>query len=187
VRIIYEGNEPGLLVMRQGEPLFGDILERGEVASALGLEASEMDGRFPAQEVSTGLPFVIVPLKGLEALRKAKIDKDGYLKLIEGREGKAVLAFSPETYGGENHLSVRMFADFYGIPEDPATGSGGGCLAGYLVRHLYFGKDRVELRVEQGYEVGRPSLLMLKGERVGGRIAVEVGGRVVPFARGRLL
>jgi len=59
---------------------------------------------------------------------------------------------------------VRFFADYYGVPEDPANGSAKGCLAGYLVKHRYFGKDQINIRVEQGYELGRPSLLLLKAE-----------------------
>ena len=52
-----------------------------------------------------------------------------------------------------------MFAPGLGVSEDPATGSANGCLAGYLVEHRYFGTDYIDVQVEQGYEIGRPSLL----------------------------
>lgn len=81
-------------------------------------------------------------------------------------------------------MNVRFFADYYSIPEDPATGSGNGCLAGYLVKHRYFRKDRIDIRVEQGYEIGRPSLLRLKAESVDGKIEVSVSGKVVMVAQG---
>jgi trans-2,3-dihydro-3-hydroxyanthranilate isomerase len=80
-----------------------------------------------------------------------------------------------------------MFDDYHGIPEDPATGSANGCLAAYLVKHRYFGSVEVDLRVEQGYEIGRPSLLLLKAKEARGVIDVNVGGRVIPVAKGELL
>ncbi len=59
--------------------------------------------------------------------------------------------------------------------------------AAYLVKHRYFGADRIDVRVEQGYEIGRPSLIYLKTQDRSGTIHVEVGGKVVPIAQGRLL
>jgi trans-2,3-dihydro-3-hydroxyanthranilate isomerase len=82
---------------------------------------------------------------------------------------------------------VRVFVDLFGIPEDPATGSGNGCLAGYLSRYRYFGTDEVNARVEQGYEVRRRSLLLLKAENRAGTIWVHVGGKVVLVATGKLV
>ena len=75
----------------------------------------------------------------------------------------------------------------HGVPEDPATGSAAGCLAGYLVEHRYFDTDSIDIRVEQGYEIGRPSLLYLRAERREGEISVSIGGKVQMVARGELL
>jgi trans-2,3-dihydro-3-hydroxyanthranilate isomerase len=80
-----------------------------------------------------------------------------------------------------------MFADAFGISEDPATGSGNGCLAGYLVKHRYFGKPEIDIRSEQGYEIGRPSLLYLKAEEKIGMIGVFVGGKAITIAKGEFL
>lgn len=80
-----------------------------------------------------------------------------------------------------------MFADCFGIPEDPATGSGNGCLAGYLVRHRYWGKDKIDVRSEQGYEIGRPSLLFLRAEEKSGKISVLVGGKAITVAKGEFV
>lgn len=132
--------------------------------SALSLKNDDSDARFPIQDVSTGNPCVIVPLKSLDAVKRAKVKRDEYFKLFKGREASSVLVFSSETYNKENQLNVRVFAEHHNIPEDPATGSGNGCLAGYLVKYRYFGKEKVDVRVEQGYEIGRPSLLFLKSE-----------------------
>jgi trans-2,3-dihydro-3-hydroxyanthranilate isomerase len=79
-----------------------------------------------------------------------------------------------------------MFADCYGVPEDPATGSGNGCLAAYLVKNRYWGKNKINVRSEQGYEINRPSLLYLKAEEMGGQINVFVGGKSITIARGEM-
>lgn len=170
--------------MEQIEPRFGRCFAATVVAGILGLSTDEIDDRFPCEEVSTGLPHIIVPLRSLEALKRARIDRDAYFEFVNQNWAKAILIFCPEPHERENDLSVRMFADYYGVAEDPATGSGNGCLAAYLVEHRYWGRDRIDIRCEQGYEIGRPSLLFLKAGRRNGRIAVSVGGRVVPVARG---
>ncbi|MHC4119055.1 MAG: PhzF family phenazine biosynthesis protein [Planctomycetota bacterium] len=182
-----QGDDEGMLCMRQNEPTFGQVVEPAWVASVLNLDESEIDDRFPIQEVSTGLPVIIVPLKSLDAAKRATIKQGEYFELLEETQAKVVLVYCPETYDPQNDLNVRVFCDYYGIPEDPATGSANGCLAGYLVKHRYFGSDRIDIRVEQGYEIARPSLLYLKAGRNGGRIDVSVGGKVVMVAEGRLL
>ncbi|HON91327.1 MAG TPA: PhzF family phenazine biosynthesis protein [Sedimentisphaerales bacterium] len=82
---------------------------------------------------------------------------------------------------------VDVYADYYGIVEDPATGSANSCLAAYLVQHRCFGSDSIDVRVEQGYEIGRPSRIYLPARELAGRIRVEVGGRVLAVMEGRLL
>ena len=146
-----------------------------------------MDSSFPIQDVTTGLATLIVPLKTISALDKAWVSTALYFELIKRIRAKAILAFSPETREKGNDLSVRVFTDFAGVPEDPATGSSNGCLAGYLAKHQYFGKNHVDVRVEQGYKIKRPSRLYLKAAAHGNRIEVDVGGNVVPTAKGKLL
>ncbi len=109
-----------------------------------------------------------------------------YLKLIATTVAQGILVFCPETHEPQNDLSVRVFVDCFGIPEDPATGSGNGCLAGYLVQHRYWGDTTIEARVEQGYDMGRPSLLHLKAAPDGDAIRVAVGGRAITVATGEL-
>ncbi|GAI13985.1 unnamed protein product, partial [marine sediment metagenome] len=156
-------------------------------SQVLSLNKGEIDDRFPIQEVSTGLPFIIIPLKTLEALKQAEVIRDKYFELIKDTQAKAMLIFCPQTFNQENDLNVRVFADYYGVPEDPATGSANGCLAGYLVKYRYFGKDQIDIRVEQGYEIGRSSLLFLRAEDKGEKIDVSVGGKVVMIAKGEFI
>lgn len=174
----------GYAWMKQVPPDLGPAHEAQALADVLGLAASDIDPRFPIQEVSTGLWFFIVPLKTIDALKRARINLDKYYRIIDRTQSKGILVFCPETHEPGNHLSVRVFVDYYGVPEDPATGSANGCLAGYLAKHRYFGQDKVSVRAEQGYEIGRPSLLLLRGEQTAERVDVWVGGKCVIVARG---
>jgi trans-2,3-dihydro-3-hydroxyanthranilate isomerase len=176
----------GAYWMQQNAPEFGQRLDPERLAAVLGLHPRELDARFPAEEVSTGLPTMIVPLRTLAALQRIRVNRDRYFELIEGAWAKSLLVFCPEALSAANQLSVRVFVEYYGIPEDPATGSGNGCLAGYLAKHRYWGQPAIEARVEQGHQVGRPSLLHLKAADSGEGIRVEVGGRAITVATGEL-
>lgn len=173
-----------VLWMRQNSPTFHQQYDAEALAALLNLQVSDIDSRFPIQEVSTGIPFFIVPLNSLEALKKSLVNLDKYWQFIEGKDANEVLIFCRETYHSINDLSVRMFAPALGITEDPATGSANGCLAGYLLEYGYLGKDTVDVRVEQGYEIDRPSLLLLRAQKKAGEIEVFVGGNVVMVAKG---
>jgi len=184
----YIKGQPDTLWMKQKQPIFGQAFQAETISEVLSLDASEIESAFPIQEVSTGVPFIITPLKTLSAVKRAKINREKYLKLIENTQAKSILIFNPETYKRQNHLNVRVFADYYGVPEDPATGSANGCLAAYLIKHNYFNQRQINIRVEQGYEIGRPSLLLLKAKQgKSGRIEVNVGGKVIEIAKGELL
>ncbi|HEY9884598.1 MAG TPA: PhzF family phenazine biosynthesis protein [Thermosynechococcaceae cyanobacterium] len=187
VSILYKDGLADVLWMEQRSPVFGDVFAAETIAPILNLSLTDIDTRFPIQAVSTGVPFIIVPLKTHEALKQARVNKDRYFAFIENTQAKEILVFCPETYSPDNHLSVRVFADSLGIPEDPATGSANGCLAGYLVQHSYLGTSTIDLRVEQGYEMGRPSLLLLKATKMATQIQVSVGGRVILVARGNFV
>ena len=174
-----------VLWMRQLPPTFGAILDSALFARTLNLETADLDDRSPVQEVSTGLPALIVPLRDLDALRRCKVDWERYAEVAD--PAKNLYVFCPEPHDGPGDLSARMFANDLGIPEDPATGSAAGCLGAYLLEHGYLGTDSVDLRVEQGYEIGRPSLLYLQAARDADEIRVDVGGKVQMVARGQLV
>jgi trans-2,3-dihydro-3-hydroxyanthranilate isomerase len=181
------GEGEDILWMKQIEPVFGKVFDIDDITYVLSIEKNDIDERYPIQEVSTGLPHIIVPLQSLKAVKRTKINKDKYFKFIENINTKAILIFCSETYHQQNNLNVRVFCDYYGVPEDPATGSGNGCLAGYLVKNRYFATSKIDVRVEQGYEIGRPSLLYLRAEEINGKIVVFVGGKVGLVAKGELV
>lgn len=176
-------DQSGLAWMRQRAPEFGSLAAPSEAAALLGLREEDLDPHFPAQVVSTGLAFLLVPLRGLEAVRRAAIDRRVEAELVPRLGGRFTFLFSRETYSPEHQVNARMFAETTGVPEDPATGSANGCLAAWMVHHRYLGSQQVEARVEQGYEIKRPSLLYLRADP--GQI--NVGGRVLPTATGEFL
>jgi trans-2,3-dihydro-3-hydroxyanthranilate isomerase len=175
-----------VLWMRQKPPVFQEKFSTEELAQILQLTPSDFDARFPIQEISTGMPFMIISLKTLDAIKRACVDLPK-LQKIAARVHGGILIFAPETYHKENQLNVRVFVDLFGIPEDPATGSGNGCLAAYLSKYQYFGSDRVDARVEQGFEINRPSILYLIANTKTEGMEVQVGGKVVLVACGTLV
>jgi len=186
VAFAYSGDEVDILWMKQKAPEFGRSYEREEIAKVIRLEKDAIDKRFPIQEVSTGFFSLIVPLKNLDAVKRATLDRDAYYRFVNEGGTPGILVFAPETYDKNSQLNVRFFAEAMGVFEDPATGSANGCLAGYLVKNRYFGGPKIDIQTEQGIEINRPSLLYLKAEGIGDSIEVSVGGRVIPVAEGWL-
>lgn len=102
--------------MKQNDPVFSRQILSVEIAPVLSLPDTTIDKRFPIEEVSTGLPFIIVPLLSRDAVRSARINRDAYFTLISTTSAKAVYVFCNETFHTENTLITRMFGDYYGVP-----------------------------------------------------------------------
>lgn len=185
ITVTFTGHKNEILWMEQIEPTFGNIFSIDDLSKILNIPQEAFDTNFPIQEVSTGLPHIIVPLKKLKYLKSAKVSKELYFKFIDKTWAKNILIFCPEGYTNSHDMSVRMFADYLGIPEDPATGSGNGCLAGYLIKYRYFNSTEIEIKIGQGYEVNRPSLLLLRAKEHDSQIRISVGGKVIPIAEGQ--
>ena len=172
--------------MRQRFPTFGRRLARKPVAAALGLAPTDL-ASLPIEEVSTGLPYLVVPVRTRRALARIRVDRDALLKLVAGLDAKAIIAFAPGATSAGHRLTARVFVDYFGVPEDAATGSGNGCLAAWLVQHRYLDDEAIDLKVEQGRSIGRPSSLHLRAMRTSRGIEIRVGGGVVDIARGTVV
>lgn len=179
----YVKGKPSVIWLNVKGPKFGRVVSRDTIARMIQVDQNEVDERFPAQLVTIGFSFMVAPLKSLRALKHVHPNVDEFQKSGVG----GILLFSPEPRERNNDLSVRFFAKAYGIVEDPATGSANCGLAAYLLKHNYFGKKRINIRVDQGHEIGRPSLLRLRGDITGGQIKVSVGGHVVLTGKGELV
>lgn len=180
------GEDVPVVWMEQNPPKFGPAYTPAEIAPILRIRKEDIAEILPLQEVSTGLPFLIVPLKTLKAVKDCSPDRAKLLDFGLDKTAKDILVFSKEAELSENNLHVRVFVEYHGVPEDPATGSGNGCLAAYCARYGLFGREPFSIRAEQGFEIGRPSLLYLRGESDSDKIRVRVGGKVFPVASGEL-
>lgn len=173
--------------MTQQAPQYGATVDRAAAAAALGVSPDDLHPELPPQKVSTGVEFLLVPFREPRGVTRAALDPTGYRLLVERHQIGAVFFFALAAERPENDVHARMFAPDFGVPEDPATGSASGCLAAYLLEHRALGDGDVDVRIEQGHEMGRPSLLRSSARRRGDRIVIEVGGRALVVARGEWL
>jgi len=170
----------GFVQMEQPLPTFtGTTITRKMAAEALGLAVEEVRSDVPIQVGSSGVQFLFVPLANLKAVRRAR--RPGALAA-----SVYIFAMSGERSG--SHVHGRMFAEGLGVSEDPATGAAQGPLGAYIVAHeLVQAAATTRIRSEQGFEIGRPSILDIEVDRGGAAItAVRVGGRCVAMGAGWL-
>lgn len=180
-----DGDGPETVWMRAPKVHLGPLHTREPVAGIVGLSVDDLDSSLPVQDASIGITFTMIPVATLDAMQRARFNRVVYDRQADVRH--AQFLFSSQTYCRDNQFNARMFAEPFGVPEDSATGSANACLGAYLVRHQHLAGDRLDIRVEQGYEIGRPSLLFVRAERNPTGVDVFVGGHVVPTLRGELL
>ena len=167
------------LWMTQQKAEFTEILPREEMSQLLNIPLAGIRDDLPVETVSTGLPSILIPLKDLATMRQAYPAIDKYRDFFSKREPATLYLFTEETYLPENSINARSFFDMQRIAEDPATGSAAGCLGAYLQKHLSTG---IEASIEQGFEIGRNSLIKLKVTED----TLKVGGSVALVAQGEL-
>ncbi|KAA5544197.1 PhzF family phenazine biosynthesis protein [Adhaeribacter rhizoryzae] len=169
-----------LITMGQPLPQFGATFTDVQIlADLLSLTPADIDATNPTQVVSCGVPFFFVQLKSLAAVKKAKLRQDVLENQLKHIGAESVFLFSTETENPAHTVHGRMFAPAFGIPEDPATGSACGPLGCYLVHYgLVPAQPEAQIICEQGYEMGRPSLLYITIGQVNKNITlVQVGGK----------
>jgi len=181
------------VVMAQPNPEFLDVIEDPEalfaIARALGItKAAITESRFPVQVVSTGLPVIIVPIRTLTAVRSIVPDVAAIAELSQQYGANGMMVFSTMTVEQSSTVHTRMFAPLIGIVEDPATGSASGALGAYLVQHGVVDiRPETEITAEQGYEIDRPSRILIQVNSDDDAIqGVMVGGEAVMVVEGTL-
>ena len=176
------------VVMTQAPPQFlREFTDRKLLAQSVGLpEERLLPDQLPGQVVSTALPQLIVPATSLEDLENIELDLVTMRKIFRELETDCFMIFTRETVQPESTVHARMFAPFFGVPEDPATGSASGALGAYLVRHsLLEPRPTAHILVEQGYEMGRPSSIFVEVDgSAGNPTEVRVGGKAIEVAEG---
>jgi trans-2,3-dihydro-3-hydroxyanthranilate isomerase len=168
----------------------GDAVPTETVAACAGLTPADLlTNMHDPLKASVGAEFAIAEVASLEALSRATPDLAAFRTAAHG--SAATLRFALLLYvrrdGDATRLRTRMFAPLGGVLEDPATGSACAALAALLTA-LAPGTDvALHYEIEQGVEMGRPSLLIASGRKTGeGPVEATVGGSCVPSMRGTL-
>ncbi len=158
------------------------------LAEILSLAPTDLlGGAMSPQAVSCGLPFLLVPLKSVAAVERARLR-------LEKWEGTLRKFWAPDLFlaardpeGGDHHWRARMFGPGFNITEDPATGSAAAAFGGWLAMKEARPEGAFAWTIDQGIEMGRPSRLEVRAAKAGGAVsAVWVAGRAVLMSEGRL-
>jgi trans-2,3-dihydro-3-hydroxyanthranilate isomerase len=202
-RIVFEegvGPVPVMIRALDGRPTFSQLSvaklpeagppppPRAALARVLGLGESDLlDGEWSPEPFSCGLPFLFVGLRDRDAVARAHIRLDEWQSTLAGQWAPEVFVFAR---GGERpgtDFRARMFAPGLRVAEDPATGSACAAFAGYLVARDARRDGTLHWTVEQGFEMGRPSILEIEADvRHGAPVAVRVGGASVLMSEGTM-
>jgi trans-2,3-dihydro-3-hydroxyanthranilate isomerase len=158
------------------------VNQRVRLAAMLGLHASDVAAA--AEVWSCGVPFTVIPLASVEALQRARLERDRWSRLLGEHDGRKVY---PIARLDDTTWRVRMFAPSLGVAEDAATGSAAAALAGWLVARQPEAHGTRHWRILQGADIGRPSEIALEADVTDGAVtAVRVGGRCVMMTDGTL-
>ncbi len=185
VPVIFEDKpgEPVFGEMTQVDPVFGLVHEKSKIADVSGIPLGDIDPSLAIQTISTGVPFTILPLRGLDAMRRLAINQARTSEYLSASSGKFLYCVSRETVDPAARLHARIL--FYN-GEDPATGSASGCAAAWMVEQGVAQPDERVL-IEQGIEMNRPSRILVRASRRNDRVVnVRVGGNVVEVLRGEV-
>lgn len=184
VRFEEKSGQPVFGEMTQAEPKFSLTHDRETVVRAAGLRDGDIDPSLPVQTVSTGLVFTVVPLRGLEVIRRLHVDLKNASEYLERSGGGKFFYFvTRETVDPAARLHARML--FYN-GEDPATGSAAGCAAAWMAANGVAQSDERVL-IEQGIEIQRPSRIFVRASLRDNRVVnVRVGGNAVEVLRGEI-
>ncbi len=191
VRFDETSGQPAFGEMTQIDPVFGMQHDREAVAVATGLRLEDFDPSVPIETVSTGLPYMVTPLKSLEVIQKLRVDLHRPAEYLEKTGGKFIYFVARETVDPAARLHARML--FYN-GEDPATGSAAGCAAAWMVARRVADPDERVL-IEQGIEMQRPSRIFVRAsfqEQHENQVSdnrivnVRVGGNAIEVMRGEV-
>lgn len=168
-------------------------LSRGEdvaidiVAAACGVAVDDIETRHHSPCVaSCGTAFIFTELKTERALAAAQPRSEIFARHFPVDGATGIHLYLPDGKGGVD-IRARMFAPLHGVPEDPATGSANVALAGLLASLHPEPELLLNLRIAQGVEMGRPSLLEASAEKRDGKVVeTRIGGRCVAVMAGTI-
>jgi trans-2,3-dihydro-3-hydroxyanthranilate isomerase len=161
---------------------------RAALAEVLGLDVADLlDGAWMPQALSCGLPFLFVPVRDRAAVARARVRMESWERTLRGTWAPELFVFARDGEREGSDFRARMFAPGISVPEDPATGSANAALGGYLAARDPRRDGTLRWRVEQGFEMGRPSILDVEADVAGGVVTgVRVGGASVLMSEGTM-
>jgi trans-2,3-dihydro-3-hydroxyanthranilate isomerase len=202
-RIVFEENVgpvPVTIRARGGKPVFAQLSvaklpevgphvpPRETIAEILSLSVKDLvGGQWAPQAISCGLPFLFVPVRDRDAVKRSRIRLEQWERTLSNAWAKDIFVFSrdPEREGSD--IRARMYGPGVAVPEDPATGSACAGLGGYLAARDPRTDGTLRWVVEQGFEMGRPSILEIEVDKRGNAVtAVRVGGASVMVCEGTM-
>jgi trans-2,3-dihydro-3-hydroxyanthranilate isomerase len=189
VTLTHEPEGKLLVNMQQPIPQFGAIYEdRQALAASLSLTVEDLLAGFPAQVVTSGNPFVYVPLKSLDAAGRVRVRLDLYETIVAALDVRGIYVFTTEVTRAGSTVHSRLFAPQMGISEDPATGSAGGPVGAYLLHYgLVDAAAARHMICEQGIEMNRPSIIHISIQGTPEQImGANIGGYTQPIGSGVL-
>jgi len=177
----------GTVWMEQANAELGRVdVDEQEAADALGVDVAslrDVGADVPIGKVSTGMPFLMVPINYFEHLSNADPDMTAIEELCERADCEGLYAFTFDTRDMDSTVHARAFVPLAGIPEDPVTGTAAGALGAYLRRHNAMDGEFDEILVEQGHFLDRPGTVRVESDgdevRVGGRAVTTFDGDLV--------
>jgi trans-2,3-dihydro-3-hydroxyanthranilate isomerase len=170
--------------MHQVGPIFGPVHDRDTIASLLDLSPSDISTDAPIQTLSTGLFFIIVPIKNLSTLQRLTVAPQRAYDYLTRQKLPGLSDFYYVTRDtGEPSIGLRS-RGIFSTGEDPATGSAAGCTAAWMVRYGIAKPDEV-VHILQGSEMKRPSHIFVRASKDGDTVKnVRVGGHAVQIMEG---
>jgi trans-2,3-dihydro-3-hydroxyanthranilate isomerase len=158
------------------------------IAAALGLSVNDIGfDRFVPARWSVGNAFTFVPVRNLDAIRRCRVNEAAWDQAFELGGRTSAYVFCGETLDPANQFHARMFAPRLGVIEDPATGSAAAAMAGLCVRTLALDQGEHRFAIEQGHEMGRPSLIELTLTMRSGLLRLAtIGGPAIVVTEGTI-
>ena len=184
--------DESIFYMRQTQPEIRETFDRKEIAEALDINPDDVDPLLPIQEISTGLPYILIPLKSLAAINSIDLTYQSFKNFLLSKKkyrtnsstghSTSLFFFTKETHEHTNDYNARMLLiENNKISEDAATGSANGCLLSYL---LTYSNPKIKATVEQGFQLQRRSYIYLDGTLINGHYTINIGGKNKLVAEG---
>lgn len=180
-------------IMEQAQPEFVTTYKHQEIADGLNIELDVLNIQKPIEEITTGLPYIIIPVINLEKINHIKLNSRKVVEFLTKKKkhktnsttGLTTSLFfvTEETFEKSNNFNARMFCiENENLIEDAATGSANGCFLAYLLKNK---SSKISTVVEQGFQMERKSYIYLDGNFKNNKYNLKIGGQVVDLSKGK--